>query len=226
MQTLKACLEKYKHGWILSYFFIYLIWFFYLEQRTDTEHHSIHIFLDDWIPFCEYFIIPYYLWFAFIVVTVLYFFFTNTSDYYKCCAFLFIGMTICLIIYTIYPNEQNLRPATFSRDNFFTSLVQSLYSTDTNTNVCPSIHCFNSMGAWIAIWKNQRLKKHPWIVAGSLLLCISICLSTVFLKQHSAMDGFCAFILAVFMYILVYKVDYSCICCTLRKKSDKSASVS
>ena len=156
MQRLKAHLKNYKHAWILSYFFIYLAWFFYLEKRTNVEHYPMHTFLDDWIPFCEYFIIPYYLWFAFIALTVLYFFFTNKTDYYKYCAFLFIGMTICLIIYTIYPNEQNLRPVNFPRDNVFTRLVQGIYAADTNTNVCPSIHCFNSMAAWIAIWKNEK----------------------------------------------------------------------
>ena len=37
---------------------------------------------------------------------------------------------------------------------------------------------------------------------------VSICLSTVFLKQHSVFDGVCAIVLAIFMYLIVYKVDY------------------
>lgn len=206
---MKNLVTKYKHGWILSYFFIYLIWFFYLEQRTNVKHIMIHIKLDDLIPFNEYFIIPYMLWFAYIAITILYLFFTNTEDYYKCCAFLFIGMTICLILYTLFPNGQPLRPAAFSRSNIFIDMVQSIYNADTPTNVCPSIHVFNSIGVHIAITKNQKLKEMPWVRFVSLLLAISICLSTVFLKQHSVFDGICAIVLCGIMYVLVYRLDYN-----------------
>ncbi|MDI9488049.1 MAG: phosphoesterase, partial [Bacillota bacterium] len=94
-------LSQYRHGLVLVYFFIYMIWFTYLERTVTTEFTPVYSRLDDYIPFLEIFIIPYFIWFAYIFVTVAYFFFTSKQDFYKCCAFLFIGMTICLIIYTI-----------------------------------------------------------------------------------------------------------------------------
>lgn len=205
---MKKFLETYKHGWLLSYTFIYLIWFFYLEHRSNVKFINIHIKLDDMVPFNEFFIIPYFLWFAYIAGTVLYFFFTSKEDYYKCCSFLFIGMTICLIIYTFWPNEQNLRPTAFARDNIFVNTVKALYLTDTSTNVCPSIHVFNSIGVHIAIC-NSKLKEKRALCAVSFVLAVSICLSTVFLKQHSVFDGICAVGLSIVMYLLVYKIDYS-----------------
>lgn len=174
-----------------------------------VNYTPIHIWLDDYIPFNELFVIPYYLWFAYMVVVVGYFFFTSKSDFYKCTAFLFTGMTICLLIYTIWPNGQNLRPVSFARDNVLVDIVKNLYRTDTPTNVCPSIHVFNSIAAHIAVCRCKRLKEHKWLKAASFLLMLSICLSTVFLKQHSVFDGLCAMLLAAVMYLIVYVPDYS-----------------
>ena len=197
-------LSKYKHAWVFLYVFIYVPWFIFLEQHVTTNFHVIHFFLDDYIPFIEFFIVPYLLWFAFISVTILYFFFTNTKDFYKLIIFLFSGMTIFLIVSTIYPNGLLLRPTYFLRDNIFVDMVKQLYGTDTATNVLPSIHVFNSIGAYIAISRSQALKNKRLIQHGSFLLTISIIMATMFLKQHSVIDVMAGCIMAAFMYQLVY----------------------
>lgn len=204
---MKEFIAKYKHAWCLLYVLIYLPWFVFLEQNV-TRYSIVHIPLDDHIPFNEYFVIPYFLWFVYVAGAVLYFFFTNKEDYYKTCAFLFIGMTICMIICTIWPNGHNLRPTEFARENIFTALVSYLYQTDTSTNVFPSIHVYNSIGVHLAVMNSEALKKHKLVQAGSFLLMASICLSTVFLKQHSALDGFGAIVLAMFMYRVVYRPEH------------------
>ena len=76
------------------------------------------------------------------------------------CFFYFSGMTIFLIICTVFPNALNLRPTVFPRDNMFTDMVKVLYKTDTPTNVLPSIHVFNSIGAGIAISHSNDFKKN------------------------------------------------------------------
>ena len=63
---MKAFFQKYKHAWVLLYGFIYLPWFFWLESRANQPYHVIHVWLDDKIPFVEYFIVPYLLWFVYI----------------------------------------------------------------------------------------------------------------------------------------------------------------
>ena len=103
-------------------------------------------------------------------------------------------------------------------ENFFTDVVRFLYSTDTPTNVCPSIHAFNSIAAHIAICKNKKLGTNRWIRYGSLVLMISITLSTMFLKQHSAFDVICALILSGIMYKLVYATDYTVLFRRFHKK--------
>lgn len=220
---MKNFIAKYKHGWIMSYLFFYMIWFFALENRGWVPMKTIYTSLDDLIPFNEFFMIPYALWFAFIPAVVLYFFFTSKQDFYKTCAFLFIGMTICLIIYTVYPTRQDLRPFDFARENIFVMAVRRLYTFDTSTNVCPSIHVFNSIGAYLAISNSQKFKRNHWMKMITFLLALSICLSTVFLKQHSIVDGLCAVVLACVMYFFVYTVDYAAIKVWYQQRKERAA---
>lgn len=222
---MRTLIQKYKHAWILAYIPLYFYWFFALERRTNVPMKTIHIALDDYIPFNEWFYIPYVLWFGYMVLVVAYFFFHSKEDYYKTTSFLFTGMTICLIIYTFWPNCQNLRPTTFERDNILVTMVQALYRTDTSTNVCPSIHVFNSLVAHTAIMNSPLLKDKKWLRRGSFVLMVLICLSTLFLKQHSVFDGICAFALYTVMYPFVYKIDYSKLF-ENRKKTEAMAKIS
>lgn len=202
----KQIINKYRHGIILVYFFFYMIWFTILERTVTTDFYPVYSRLDDYIPFAEIFIIPYFIWFAYIFVTVAYFFLTSKHDFYRCCAFLFIGMTICLIIYTIWPNGHYLRVNldTLGRSNIFTKMLAKIYKIDTATNVFPSIHVFNSIGAMIAIGKSQRLRHIKWLQISTFILTVLICMSTVFLKQHSILDVFGGIILSIIMYAIVY----------------------
>jgi membrane-associated phospholipid phosphatase len=203
----KEFIKKYKHAWTLIYALIYIPWFLYLEKHVVESYHIIHMDIDDKIPFIEFFIVPYLLWFAYVAVTFGYFFFMDRKSYNKMCVFLFSGMTIFLIISTIYPNGHQLRPVYFERENIFTDIVKGLYSTDTSTNIFPSIHVFNSIGTHLAIIKNDRLKGKKWICTSSFILMTLIIMSTVFLKQHSVFDVITAFVMAGGFYSLVYRND-------------------
>ena len=196
--------QKYKHGLLLLYFLIYFPWFTWLEQTITNRFHVIHMTIDDFIPFIEYFIVPYLLWFAYVAAAIAYFLFKNKDEYYRLCTFLFVGMTVFLIISTVYPNGHYLRPTVFERDNIFVDLVRMLYKTDTSTNLFPSIHVYNSIGVNIAIWHSENFKQHKFIRIGSFTMMTSIILSTMFLKQHSVFDVITGIVFAAFMYTLVY----------------------
>ena len=204
MQSIKNFFQKYKHGWVAVYALIYLPWFAWLEQHITDNFHLVHMSIDDKIPFVEFFVVPYFLWFGYVAFGIGYFFLKDRQDFYKLCTFLFTGMTIFLIVSTIYPNGHDLRPDTFVRNNIFTDLVKWHYATDTPTNLFPSIHVYNALGIHIAISKSEHFKKHGrgWVI--SLILCVSIILSTMFLKQHSFFDVITAFAMAGILYALVY----------------------
>ena len=50
------------------YVLIYFIWFTILEHITRLHYAVIYSPLDSLIPFVPAFIVPYYLWFAYVVV--------------------------------------------------------------------------------------------------------------------------------------------------------------
>lgn len=205
---MKKILLKYRHALpLLIYGIIYLSWFTHLEHTVTKNYHVIHMNIDDYIPFVEVFVIPYFLWFVYVAAVVMFFFFTNKDDYYRTCIFLFTGMTIFLIISTLWPNGHHLRPYIMPRDNIFTHMVAGLYKTDTATNLWPSIHVYNSIGAHLAIKRSSYFKDKLIIQWASFVLASSIVLSTVFIKQHSMFDVITAFCLAAIMYIVVYRYD-------------------
>ena len=84
--------------------------FRYVEQRK-VPVTIIHMKIDDYIPFCEYFVIPYFLWFAYIAVTVFYFSFINKNkkEYWQLILTLGIGMTLFILISLVFPSCHTYR---------------------------------------------------------------------------------------------------------------------
>ncbi len=205
---MSAFYKKYKHGIpLVLYGIIYLAWFFMLERRTARSFMVVHMNIDDYIPFCEAFIVPYLLWFAYVPAVLLYLFFCDRDGYWKNAVFLCTGMTVFLVISTCIPNVHHLRLGRFPRENVFTWMIGRLWSTDTPTNLFPSIHVFNSLGAHFAVLNNGTLRCNKKVRYGSLVLCISIILSTMLIKQHSMFDVLTAFIMGAVMYGVVYNLD-------------------
>ena len=205
--TILNFIKKYKHSIIVLYLPFYMTWFLWLEGRDDVTYHSISCIRDDWIPFNELFAIPYFLWFGYVVIVLVFLFFQleHLEDFYRCAATLILGMTTALIIYTVWPNSQPLRPEVLPRDNILTRMIAGLYQGDTSTNVCPSLHVYNSLAIHVGLAKSHFFQNKKGWKAASLILCILICLSTVFLKQHSVIDGICALIMYGVYYVVVYK---------------------
>lgn len=201
--------KKYGHGLFGLYLFIYLPWFFWLEGMKDVVYNEIHCFLDDLIPFCEIFIIPYILWFFYMIATCIFMYFkAERGEFLRFAIALTGGMSIAMIICQIYPSCVNLRPVEFPHNNVFTKLIGMLYAIDTSTNVFPSIHVLNSIIACVALERNTFFRRSNLLRLGNILLCILICLSTLFLKQHSVLDLIGGALLYVILYLLLYVPDW------------------
>ncbi len=203
------------------YGIFYVAVFTWLEQRPVNEYHIIKMEIDSRIPFCEFFIIPYMLWFLYIAVTVMIFIFLDRKDYMRLCITLGTGMTVFLLVSYFIPNMQPLRPKLeyFTRDNIFLDMVKKLYAADTCTNVFPSIHVFNSLAANFAIQKSRQLSGHRKLRSSSHILCVLIILSTMFLKQHSAFDVLTGIAMAAALYWLVYYLPETKAAASLEKET-------
>ena len=189
------------------YMTLYVVTWMCLERMQPDRVTVIHMTIDDYIPFVEVFIIPYMAWFAYAVGTVLFFFLTMRKDeYYRLITFLYVGMTVFLVVSFVSPNVHYLRPAQFARDNVFTAIIAGLYRADTPTNLWPSIHVYNAIGAHCAIMHSDFFKTRPVLRRMSFVTCVLIILSTMFIKQHSVFDVLTAFAMSIIMYLLVYQL--------------------
>ncbi|MBP3587659.1 MAG: phosphatase PAP2 family protein [Clostridia bacterium] len=169
-------------GWV-GYFILY----FLTENLIPAERcYPVHCTLDDVIPFCEYFLIPYVFWYALIVISLGYFLLYDVERFRQLQTFIIVTQVVAMACYILFPTRQDLRPAEFSRENLLTWGTGLLYQLDTNTGVCPSLHVAYSLGI-ASVWCKQKTTSVLW--RGFVIFAVVlICLSTMFLKQHSAID--------------------------------------
>lgn len=194
----------YRHAAFLLCFVLLYAGYF-LTQKYSPSPHMISCPLDQLIPFCEWFIIPYYFWYIYIIVPVVYFLFVSREDFICMSLYLFSGMAVCLLCFYFYPTGIDFRPTVFARDNFAVGLVKLLYAADQPKNVCPSLHCYESAVIHIAIVKSRIFSSKRFIRYLSLCVMILIWISTVFVKQHSVIDLFFSAVLTAVLYWAVYK---------------------
>lgn len=185
--------DEFRHVKLLIFWPLFGMMFSFVERFYKVgSYHVMHCALDDVIPFCEWFLIPYLFWFVYLIGTLVYTFFFDVPAFKKMMRFIICTYTITMVIYLLFPTCQELRPEVFPRDNVLTRFIGRFYSFDTNTNVCPSLHVIGSAAALFALRDGPRLRKRAWWQAASVLLALCISLSTVFMKQHSILDVLCA----------------------------------
>ena len=187
--------------WFMAFYLVfYLSVFHWLEANITVPEVWVHCRLDDLIPFCKYAVIPYFAWFVWIPFTLFYLLWkAPRADFWRLCLPLFAGMTIALAVYVVVPNGLDLRPYRVYGSDFFARTVRQLYTTDTATNVCPSIHVFNSVTLMMAYYRSRIFDapRRRWMRPAAAVLCVSIVCSTVLLKQHSCIDVVLGILLAL-----------------------------
>lgn len=189
-------------GWV-GYFILY----FLTENLIPLEKcHPIHCRLDDLIPFCEYFLIAYVFWYVLVFGSLLYYLLYDVESFKKLQTYIILTQVIAMFIYIVWPSRQDMRPETFLRDNFLTRLMAFIYSFDTSTGVCPSLHVAYSIGIASVCVKDRLLPKGWKIFV--VFAAVIISAATCFVKQHSAVDVFAAVLMCLFVEALVYGKDY------------------
>ena len=205
MESISNWTKQHPLKMTVCFAIIYFSWFMLLERFRKPILY-IHTNLDNYVPFCKYMIVPYIAWFFYIFLTFAWLYKHDIDEYLYMAKYMFIGMIVCLAIYTIIPTGLTIRE-TVSGNDICAILVRMIQKTDTPTNVCPSIHVFNSVCAAIVLGRNKYLKsKRTGVMI--YVLTIVICLSTVMLKQHSVLDVFWACVLNIMLYPLCLKKEY------------------
>ena len=194
---------QFKHLKLLLGWVVYFSLYFLTENLIPAEKcHPVHCRLDDLIPFNEYFVIPYTFWYLLIVISLVYFMLYDIPKFRGLSIYIMVTQFVAMAVYILYPTRQDLRPEAFANDNIFTRFIGFMYVFDTNTGVCPSLHCAYSFGI-MSTWLKDKTA-HPLWRAFVVFAVIMICLSTMFIKQHSAVDFFAAIPLGILAEIIAY----------------------
>jgi len=192
-----------RHIVFALYILLYLPLFYLEEKYLRTGYLVSYLPIDDLIPFCEWFAIPYYAWEPYLFLTGFYLFATRPAAFKDYMRFIGWSFFASVMIFALLPNGQNLRPTTFDHNNFCVQILKWTYATDTNTNVCPSLHVVGTLGAMFAMWRIQIPHNRFWRAA-YMALGVVISISTVFVKQHSVLDVLVGIAVAVLFYFIVY----------------------
>ena len=198
---------QFRHLFLLLGWVGYFLCYFLTENLIPAENcYPVWCPLDDIVPFNEWFVIPYGGWYVLIVVSLGYFALYNIENFKNLQTYIIITQVVAMVIYVLFPTRQDLRPETFPRENFLTWIMGIIYSFDTNTGVCPSLHVAYSLGI-ASTWLKER-SASKGVKAFIVIFVVLICLSVAFTKQHSVVDIYAAIPVCLLAEALVFGKSY------------------
>lgn len=187
--------------WLL-YLPAYLLYFGMLQLRAVPAEavHIIETPLDRMIPTIPAFFVPYAIWWLLFPGALVFFLFYGTRrDFLKLCFILFGGYTICMVVYTVWPNGLALREPLTGRD-LFSLGVQWLRSIDPPRNVCPSMHVSSTIAIDLVVRQCSYIR--PRTKNLETIIALLICIATLFIRQHSIIDVVLGFAMSWALYFV------------------------
>ena len=199
-------IEKFKTNlWYLLFWPAYVVVFMGLEFLTDGKHfHLVHCFIDDMIPFNEWFVIPYLTWHPLIAIVLLYTLINETENFRKLSRYFILTFVVTAVIYLIYPTCLELRPDVVPHTSILSYVVEFVYLVDSPENVCPSLHIIGMMGMFFWSWDVRGRDSTFWKIV-MILATVLIVLSTLFMKQHSVIDVILALPISFIGWLLCFR---------------------
>jgi len=163
--------------------------FGYLEVCPPQEVHIISCGLDQMIPHVPAFIFPYLSWFPYILVCAfLAIRNLEDADYKKAVFVLVTGMNIFLLISYLWPTGLTLREGiVYDTAALSGRLMKFVQGVDVPKSVFPSMHVYVTLVLQYAL-EMQREKLPLWGIRLGRVVAALIVVSTMFTKQHSAVD--------------------------------------
>ena len=198
---------RYRHVLLVLGWVFYFTMYFITENLIPPERcHPMHCALDDLIPFNEWFLIFYAGWYLLVFGSLLYYFLYDADKFSKLQTYIIVTQVVAMTAYVLWPSRQDLRPAVFPRENVLTAIMAFIYSFDTSTGVCPSLHVAYSMGILSVGLKDKALP--VWSKVLLTFVVIMICLAVCFVKQHSALDVLAALPVCLLAEYLTFHVFF------------------
>lgn len=192
---------------IAVWFVIYMGLFGFLEIVPPRDVHLIHCALDDRIPNMAIFIYPYVSWFPYIVVCAA-LAIKNLDDrqFKKAVLVLTTGMNIFLFISYVWPTGLDFRESiVYDLHTLSGNLLKFVQTVDTPKSVFPSMHVYVTLVLQYTLEMQKKLVP-AWEIWVGRVLALLIVLSTMFTKQHSAVDVTAAIVMFAVLAIVTEKI--------------------
>ena len=171
-------------------------------NENPRRASQIPLPIDQEIPFVTAFVVPYIIWYAFILGYLVYFCFKDTDVYIKTLLTIVIGELICFVIYFFF--QTTVPRPTIEGNGFFVMLVKYIYAHDQPVNCFPSIHVLTTYAIMLASFHIKN--KHKWNTYFIHTMGSLIILSTLFIKQHVVLDMVASMFLVAFIYGTVFEL--------------------
>ena len=177
-----------------------IIYTFLNNPKRGT--HSLVTDLDQSVPFLKIFILPYLMWYVFILGTLVYFCFKDKKIYYRTLWAINLSLLIAYGFYYFFQTHVP-RPELAGND-LLTHLIAFVYNTDQPYNAFPSIHVLLSFLMIKAV--NRYSAKNIYNITLVYLPAILIIAATQFVKQHVLLDLFSAVAIGGLVFDIVYNL--------------------
>lgn len=171
--------------WLVCYMALFL----YLEVCVPEDVHLISCGLDRVIPHVPAFIYAYLSWFPYILICAfLAIRNLGEEDFRKAVMILVTGMNIFLVISFVWPTGLDLREGiTYDLSTVSGQLMRFVQTVDAPKSVFPSMHVYVTLVLQYTL-EMQKDRLPLWGVRTGRFFAVMIILSTMFTKQHSAVD--------------------------------------
>ena len=188
---------------LLTLWGVVIFLYFWIGRVIPMERrHLIWCSLDEYVPFVPAFSIPYVAWYAVQAFTAWYCFRRERGVFRRFIGYLLFGYALAISAFLLYPSAIDFRPEVSGTD-LFSRIIGWVYGMDNPTNVFPSLHVIVAVGCAFAQCYSRGLGK-PFLRVIWWIIALSICASTVLIKQHSVLDILAAIPVCCAGYILFF----------------------
>ena len=188
--------------YLFTYTFVYYIAGI-INSHYTVKFYNISTVVDKYIPYISLFIIPYIIFYIYIIIAPLYISLLDDYTYKKFIISAIIGSILGGLTFIIRPTcfiEYNLNNNNFLE--YIHILIRKFCSPGA---YFPSFHCFLAWLIYHSINNTtlQNIKKNKFLTVSSI-----ICISTLFTKQHGIIDVIGGILLAEISWKFSKKVNF------------------
>ena len=151
-------------------------------EYFQSGFHDVKRGIDDKIPFVEWSVLVYVLWFPLIALFPIALFYVNEEYYVFYITAMFMEVVLSVICYMIYPTAfKRPKPSDKLSGKLMAIVFKGSYR---GVNCAPSLHCSS---CYLIIF-TALMAMHNVTGIISIIVAVAIVISTMTTKQHTVID--------------------------------------